>query len=322
MKRLIGLVALLTLTGAAIAADRSAAASDADARLAAIGHRLATANVGLCDRQQPRPGWMLHAVDQYLAQPVAPPRAVAEFEGPVAVALVVPGAAAARAGIAADDALVAIAGAGPLPTPPAGPPSSRTRDAAELLVADRPADRPLTTELLRGGVRRSVTIPASAGCRVTFEVLAGSGLKASSDGRVVQLSPAFFRWSDAEVAVVVAHELAHAVLHHRERLEAAGVRWGLLAEFGRNRRLFRRTEDDADRLSVALLRNAGFDPASAPAFWRAHGDAVGGGFFRARTHGSSGARAAMLEREIAAIPPGAARPWLPPVLATRGEPLN
>jgi len=321
MERLIGLAALLTLTGAAGAADRSAAASDADARLAAIGHRLATANVSLCDRRQPRPGWMLHAVDQYLAQPIAPPRPVAEFEAPVAVALVVPSGPAARAGITADEALVAI-GAQPLPAPPPGPPSSRTRDAIEALVADQPADRPLTVELLHSGVRRQVTIPASPGCRVTFEVLAGAALKASSDGRVVQLSPGFFRWTDAEVAVVVAHELSHAILHHRERLEAAGVKWGLLAEFGRNRRLFRRTEDDADRLSVALLRNAGYDPASAPAFWRAHGDAVGGGFFRARTHGSSGARAAMLDAEVAAIPPGAARPWVPPVLATRDQPLD
>ena len=168
-----------------------------------------------------------------------------------------------------------------------------------------------------------MTIAGSPGCRVTFEVVAGGGLKASSDGRVVQLSPAFFtRYTDAEIAVVVAHELSHAVLHHRERLEAAGVRWGLLAEFGRNRRLFRRTEDDADLLSVALLYNAGYDPASAAAFWRAHGGEVGGGFFRARTHGSAGARAAEMAAAAAAIPAGAARPITPPVLATRTERLD
>jgi len=292
-----------------------------DLRLATIAHRLVTANVALCRERQPATGAVLHAIDQYDAADRATVRRVFGFPAPVSVEAVVPGSAAAGA-LAAGDGVEAV-GERAVPAPGdtgGGAGTSATRDAAIALVAGLPADRPTRWRLADG---RTVTLAASPGCRAAFEVLLGPGLSASSDGRVVQLGVRFFeRYTDAEIAVVVAHELAHVILRHRVRLEAAGVKWGLLAEFGRNRRLFRRTEDEADLLGLHLLRNAGYDPASAPAFWRAHGGEVGGGFFRARTHGSAGARARALEAEIAAVPADAPTPYLPPVLATRDQPLD
>jgi predicted Zn-dependent protease len=49
---------------------------------------------------------------------------------------------------------------------------------------------------------------------------------------------------------------------------------GLFAPFGRNARLIRQSEAEADRLSLYLMDRAGYDPAAAPAFWRrvAHAD--------------------------------------------------
>lgn len=292
-----------------------------DARLAAIGYRLATANRALCRAVAPTPGWALHAIGQYGPGARDAARASFGFELPVAVELVVPGSAA-RAGVMAGDSVAAVAGRA-LPVGTASPnASSRDRDAAAALVAAEPADAPLSVTLVRGGVRRDVTIAPSPGCRAAFEVLAGNALSASSDGAVVQIGARFPRdYDDAEIAVIVAHELAHIILRHRERLDAAGVKRGLLREFGRNARLFRRTEDDADRLAVTLLYNAGYDPASAATFWREH-RGLDGGLFRSRTHGSSGARAALSAAEAADIPPGAARPFMPPVLATRDERLQ
>ncbi len=294
----------------------------ADAMLARIGYRLATANAPLCDRQAPVPGWLLHAVDQYFPQPLPKGASVDGFERPVAVALVLPGGPAAIAGVQADDGVVAVAGAVP-PLPPAGAASTRTRDAAQALVDAQPAARPLAVTLRRNGTDRAVTIPASPGCRATFEVVPGKAMTADSDGRVVRIGVRFFdRYDEADVAAVVAHELAHIVLHHRDRLTAAGANWGMFAEFGRNGRLFRRTEDEADLLGVALLRNAGWDPAAASRFWRDHGGDVDGGLFRSRTHASSGARAAAIDAAIAAMPADRSRPYVPPVLASRDEPLS
>ncbi len=315
-------IVVLSLGGAAPPSDRDAAVARADAMLARIGYRLATANATLCDRLAPTPGWMLHAVDQYLAQPLPAGATVDGFPTPVAVALVVPGAPAAMAGVRADDGVAAIMGTAPS-APSPGAPSARTRDAAQALLARQPADAAVDVTLRRDGRDRTVTIAPSTGCRATFEVVAGSAMTADSDGQVVRIGVRFFeRYDEASVATVVAHELAHVVLHHRERLSAAGVNWGMFSEFGRNGRLFRRTEDEADLLGVALLGNAGWNPRAASRFWREHGGDVDGGLFRSRTHASSKARAAAIDAAIAAMPSDRSRPYVPPVLATRGEPLG
>ncbi|GGB36143.1 hypothetical protein GCM10011380_26900 [Sphingomonas metalli] len=322
VSRLLALAAALLLLGGAAppANDDDAAVARADAALARIGWRLVTANATLCDRLAPAPGWLIHAVDQYLPQPLPAGTTVKGFAAPVAIALTVPGAPAAAAGVRADDGLVAVSGHA-VPAPSKGPPSARTRDAALALVMAEPADRPLTVTLLRDARRFDATIAASPGCRASFEVVPGRALIADSDGSVVRIGQPFLeRYGEAEAAAVVAHELAHIVLRHRARLEAAGVKWGLFSEFGRNGRLFRRTESEADLLGAALLRNAGWDAAAAPRFWREHGGEVDGGLFRSRTHPASGARADAIEAALKTAP--ATGLWRPALLATRDQPLS
>jgi hypothetical protein len=299
-----------------------AALRDADLRLATIAWRLATTNAALCDRLAPTPGLAIHAIGQYDPALRTQARAEFGFETPVAVEGVVAGSAAARAGVLQNDGLIAVNG-----EPFASEASSRAdgagRDAAAALLARQPAGRSLALSLARGGELVDVMVAASPGCRSAFEVLLGSKMEASSDGTIVQIGVRFFeRYDDEQVAVVVAHELAHTILRHRERLEAAGVKRGLLAEVGRNGRLFRRTESEADMLGMHLLRNAGYDPHVAVRFWRDHGGDVDGGLFRSRTHPSSKARAAAIEAAIAALPTDAPRPYRPPMLATRDMPLD
>ncbi|WP_375403025.1 M48 family metalloprotease [uncultured Sphingomonas sp.] len=295
----------------------------ADGRLAAIAHRLVTRNVSLCAERQPATGLVLHALDQYAPADRTAARTAFGFERPVAVELVVPGSAADVAGVRADDAVAAVGNhATPLQVA-GGAQTSATRDAAVAVLAARPADQPLRLGLIRNGVARTVTVPASPGCRAAFELLLGPKMTARADGRIVQIGVRFLeRYGDEEVAVIVAHELAHLVLLHRSRLEAAGARWGMLAELGRNGRLFRRTEEEADLLSVHLLRNGGYDPAAAPRFWREHGGDIDHGIFRSRTHPASSARAQALELEIARIPRDGGTPYTPPVLAQRDQPLR
>lgn len=295
---------------------------DVDRRMATIAWRLTTANAPLCDSLAPAPGMAIHAVGQYDPATRAAAQAAFGFAAPVAVEAVAPGSAAARAGVAEDDGLVAINGEA-VPASVSAAAASKDRDAALALLARQPAGAPLRLSLLRAGRRIQATVPASPGCRSSFEVLLGPKLEASSDGRIVQLGVRFFeRYGDDEVAAVAAHELAHVILRHPARLDAAGVKRGLLSEIGRNGRLFRQTETEADLLSVHLLRNAGYDPRVAVRFWREHGGEVDGGLFRSRTHPSSRARAVALEAEIARIPAGAPKPYRPPILATRDSPLE
>ncbi|HEU0044509.1 M48 family metallopeptidase [Sphingomonas sp.] len=321
MKIGFGVAALLLISPAA-AADTGPweAVRAVDARMASIAYRLATGNAALCRELQPVPGLQLHAIDQYGAASRAAVRTAFGFTQPVQVEAVVPDSPAAAAGVMADDAVVMI-GDDAVPAPAGEAATSMTRDAALALLAEQEVTAPLRLTLERAGQLRTATIAPSPGCASGFEVLLGSGMTARSDGRTVQVGARYFeRLDDQQVAAVVAHELAHTILRHRVRLEAAGVRWGVLAQFGRNARLFRHTEEEADRLSVHLLHNADYDPHAAVRFWAGEGGRIAGGLFRGPTHPPTKTRINMIAAEIAVLPP--AGPSLPPLLAGRDEPLR
>ena len=319
--------AALAVAAPAVAADPDTAATfdalrQVDGRMAAIAYRLTTANAPLCRSLTPTPGWAIHSLGQYDPALRDQARASFGFETPIAVEAVVPGSAAAKAGVRAGDSIVSVDGRPIGSGAPGKDASSAARDAAVEQIAGLPADQPLAVELMREGRTRTVTIPASPGCRSAFEVLLGPGMTASADGRIVQIGVRFFeRYNDDEVAVVIAHELSHNILRHAARLEAAGVKRGLLSEVGRNGRLFRLTEDQADLLGAYLLRNAGYDPQIAVRFWREHGGDVDGGLFRSRTHPSSSARAKALEAAIATMPAGQGF-YAPPLAAEADRPLQ
>ncbi|WP_375429280.1 M48 family metalloprotease [uncultured Sphingomonas sp.] len=290
----------------------------ADGRLAAIGYRLATSNVSLCNRLQPTTGVVVHGLAQYDVGGRDAARRTFGFETPVAVEAVVAGAPADRAGVRPDDALVAVGDV----RVQAGEEGIVDRDRAlDLLEGGDPA-APVALTLRRAGEDRTVVVTPTPACRARFELLLGRGSFAGSDGRVVHMGEGFFeRHSDEEITVIVAHELAHVILRHPERLTAAKVDRGLLRELGRNGRIHRRTEREADELGVHLLANAGYDPASAARFWRERGGEIDAGPFRARTHPSSKARAEALDLVARSIA-GRAKPTRPALLATRDEPLD
>lgn len=293
-----------------------------DMRVATIGYRLATANVALCDRRQPATGAQLTTAEQYAPSFRATARDVLGFgRESVAVEGVVAGSPAAQAGVRAGDSLTGIAGVSlPAPLAADAPASTARLVAIETGVAALSPDRPIRFDLVRAGQPRAAVVRPAPACRSRFELLLSDRIEASANGAMVQIGSRFLEYDDEGLAVIIAHELAHNILHHTDRLKAAGVNMGLLSEFGKSGRLNRRTEDEADELSVALLANAGYDPASAARFWRGPGKKIGGGLFRSRTHGSPEARAAIMDRAAAAIA-GKPKPVVPALVATRDQPL-
>ena len=290
-----------------------------DVRLAGVAERMLGANSALCRRLMPLTGLVLHSRDQYRAEVAGD----AFANGSVAVAGVVPGSPAAGAAVASRDGLVAIVGHSTSAMTAVG--EAPLRDTAFDVLADQPAPGPIALTLARGGEERALSIDASAGCRALVEIRAADSLDARSDGRVIQVNYGLaLAATDAELAVVFAHELGHLVLEHRRRLEAAGVEKGFFGEFGRNQRLNRQVEVEADRISVHLLANAGYDPAIAPAFWRSKlGRRAGGGILRSSTYPSAEGRARQLEREIADFLAGGSGPsWPGHLLARRDAPFD
>lgn len=270
-----------------------------DMRVATIGYRLATANAARCAVLQPQTGLLIHAREQYgLA-------AQAVLDGPgtdVTVLGVVPGSAAAAAAIEAGDAIVAVNGkAVPRATETA---ESYVRVAATLDLIDAAAGAgPVTFDLMRDGAAVRVTVKPQPACASRFQVVPDREVNASADGALVTVTSALADYAseEGELAVVVAHELAHNILGHRARLDAAKVSRGFFGRFGRNAARIRETEIEADRMSVALLATAGYDPRAAIGFYTRFDKDHGHGIFAAATHLRGTKRTALIESEIARI---------------------
>jgi len=320
---------LLSLAVAAFAAPVAAAAPAADAeggiyaelaaleaRVAAIGFRLTTANVGWCPVRQAQFGWIWG--DPRLYDGKHRGAALAAYGAGTSdlpfLAAVAPESPAGRAGLHVGDAIAAVGGAGAV-APEGDDPFARIA-AFETAAAALPAAAPAT--LARGGGHRVAIMPV-AGCVSDFRVEARDRASGAADGRLVLISAGLARFAadGDELAAAVAHELAHNILRHRERLDAADVDRGLFKDFGRSARLFRQTEVEADRLSVWLMRGAGYDPQAAVRFWRRFGTRGGPVLIQPGTHPRWRDRVRSIEEEIAAIraADAAGRPLDPPLIA-------
>jgi predicted Zn-dependent protease len=165
-------------------------------------------------------------------------------------------------------------------------------------------------ELLRDGQRLTYVLRPVLGCAARGRLARSNQPNAFADGRYAIMTTRMldFVAGEDELAVVMAHELAHNLLGHPQRLDAQNVPHGILRGFGKNAGRVRVTEEEADRLSLKLLWAAGYDVSAAIPFWRrlyARYDPIPIPKFM-RTHPSLGARERMIKRaieELGARPP-------------------
>lgn len=276
---------------------------DLDGRVSDAGFRLAVANAALCVPAERLSGLSLHALDQYGADFRDAAKSAFGLGDHMAVLTVTTDGPAARAGLRPDDAILAIDG---ISTAASAAEKRGSYDRVEMFT-----DR-LNAALSRGDVMLSVarrgqhvaiTMSGVRGCGSRFQVVPAKKLNAAADGNYVQLSSSLVQYArdDDELAAILAHELAHNILRHRVRLDRAGVPGGLLRNFGNNARRVRATEEEADRLSVRLMINGGYDPDAAVRFWQRFGPEQGRGIFASATHPGWRKRVAILQAEIAAL---------------------
>ena len=273
-----------------------------DQRVATVGFRLAVASNGWCADPAWLPGLELHDVTQYGSEwRQAAIDAFGLDDDPAVLALAADGPAA-RAGLQLDDHVTSLDGA-PLPSPAGVTQGSFDRESRILDAIDSAfADGEARLDVRRGDAATTIEIHAQRGCPTRFQLIPAARLNALADGLYVQVTTALADYvaDDDELAAVLAHEFAHNLLHHRARLDAAHVARGFFGNFGRNARLIRETEDEADRLSVYLMDRAGYDPEGAVRFWSRFGRR-GLSFLSAPTHSNWRQRIALFEAEIAAI---------------------
>lgn len=271
---------------AALAVAPEAAALDdlarQDARVAEAAFRLSVANADLCPQTGPLTGLVLHAASQYGEE--IRPHAVRRFHlgDTPSILAVAPGGPADRAGLAPGDRLLAIGGRPAPAAAPSGEASYAVVAAAEEAL--RAGTQTLT--ISRDGETHEVLLTPVTGCAYPVQTVPDGKLNASADGRRVSISTelAAFTADDDELAVVIAHELAHNVLRHPPRTLGA-----------------RRQEREADRLGLYLAARAGYDIEAAAPFWRRFGSRSLAARLGVVTHPSAGSRARVVERIAAEI---------------------
>ena len=275
---------------------------DLDARVATIGHRLAVSGVDLCGDRAWLPGLALHDLSQYGADyRAAAIRAFGLDAGPGVLALAA-GGPAEQAGLRRDDIILGLDDAA---LPGGEDVGTRTFERMEAILDAFDAafaDGVAAIGISRGGQRIRIEVRGERGCASRFQLIPSRQLNALADGRYVQVTTAIGAYveTDDELAAVLAHELAHNILRHRARLDAAGVQRGVLGNFGRNARLIRETEEEADRFSIYLLDRAGYDLDAVLAFWERFGRR-GLNFLGSPTHGSWRARVARMRAEADSV---------------------
>lgn len=220
-----------------------------DALVQTIGWRLSHANAAYCPRGAPGIGLLLGDV-QTFSDP-AGTRAYYGLSGDIAVAAVAAGSPAEAAGLAVNTVVTSVVGTPIGPAPRQGS-WDRVWALQSRLEQAAARDGEVALTLADG---RAVTVKAAPSCGVRFilDDAKNNAAATRSEVRIGREALDQLGGDEAMIAAMLAHELAHAALDH-ETLLGPG-KWPTAA--------VRRTEREADRLSVWILANAGYDPAAA-----------------------------------------------------------
>jgi hypothetical protein len=260
-----------------------------DQLVQSIGWKLARANARFCARAGPGVGIMLQDARTFDDPALA--RAVYGLSGDIGSAAIAADGPAAATGLPLNATLTAIDGLAitslPEPRPGHWDRQMALQDRLEQAVRRKGAVTLTLAGPLAGG--QSLTISGQTVCTVRFLMDDSTG-NAGANRDIVRIGRPMAEalgWDEAEVAALMAHEMAHAVLDHQTWLAHGGST--------------RKAEREADRLSVWLLANAGYDPQAAPRWIAKIGPRYQIGFLVSPSHGGWRTRARDMTAEIATM---------------------
>ncbi|MES2831034.1 MAG: M48 family metallopeptidase [Pseudomonadota bacterium] len=190
---------------------------------------------------------------------------------------VLSGGSAAQAGLKPGDILLNVEDK----AMPQGPNAERV--AAALLGPMVNSRSTVRITLQRGSETIPINVALTPACAYNIELGNADNVNAYSDGARVMVTRGMmnFARSDAELAYVIAREMAHAALGHPGRLRMSATLGGIIDNLIRIRpdlsviggtsgvKPFTQDVDAAaDTLSLYLLARAGYEIDSAPRFWQ------------------------------------------------------
>ena len=300
----VGKTRTLASSSGLLHADVAVPGREQDARVAAIAFRLARAGIARCPQLVPGNGLILQHLSQFRPADRAGQAASLSLDRGPGVAVVVPGAPAAMAGVEAGDVVLAIGGR-PVPAEtgldrPFDADAARSRADAVLDLLDRAGPGPFSLDLLRNGATLSVRLTPVPVCPSRVHLARSAQVNAYADGIHVFLTSRLVSLADTDdqLAFIVGHEMAHNVLGHAALLRAADVERGIGRALGAKGALVKRTEDEADALGAELMLDAGYNPVAGAAVLNQAGGALRIGFLD--DHRSASDRIAAVRALVAA----------------------
>jgi predicted Zn-dependent protease len=266
-----------------------------DQRVADTAWRIASRNADTCPKLWAALGVSLHHVRQY--EPAYRAAAQAAFGldgGYPSILAVAEGSPASAAGLKPSDTVRAVNGAD-LADKGRGQTSAASYDAVSAAMAALealPKQGAAILSIERGGHRLEVSVTPQNVCRSRVELAPGNTINANANGLVAQISGRLVNWieSDDELALVIAHEMAHNLLDHPKRLSEKSALSGLATSLGLAGKAQRQMEMDADRMGIIMAASAGYDYKIAPDFWARLNSNAPLAAFLATTHPKTRAR--------------------------------
>lgn len=270
-------------------------------RVDAVAFRIRTANRADCR------GWESAQIGLHAATPQSLPRKYQSYSREAldltwtrpTVISVVEGSPAAQAGIVMGDEIIALNGELIPLTGTAGWMAGWLKHHGA---------RPLQANIRRDGDDRTVTINPVMGCAIPIVYMTDDAVNAATDGKRIIISSAIVTMAktDAQLAHIIGHELAHANLGHLDKqLVNRAIGWaggtaidlGFLSggistggAFGKEftkagaRAFSVGFEREADYVGAYYAVRAGYDLDGVEEFWRAMGLAHPGSIRLGETH--------------------------------------
>lgn len=296
-------------------------ALDAQLRLMDVAAPLLMAATPICpDDHQPLIGLSAVNADGFEGEYRTAAASLFGLDDRLKVTGVHPGTPALDAGFVVGDILVSIDGDAIARGSNA---AQNWRTALKEAVARDPEGFDMVVE--RAGAPKVLHVVPVTACGYPVEIARSEAINAAADGEKVMVTRGMLRFteSDAELGLVVAHEIAHNAMGHldaRAQNAVGGAAGGLVldilaAAVGVNTGgAFTRAgidagsgayslefEQEADYVGLYILARAGAPFAEAPVFWRRMATIDPAGVETATTHPTSPARFVALEQAVAEI---------------------
>lgn len=300
-------------------------------RLRSIAHPLLKAALPLCGK------WVTTRLGVTVINIHAYPREYQEaaralgFSDTLTIVVVATGSAAERANLKVGDRLIGAEG-GPAPY---GPTASADFSSWVTAKPPRRGEPALASKAYRFVVRRAnspsayrdlpIDVQSDTICAYGAVALKNAALNAWADGQQIVLTTAMMRFAstDDELAVIVAHEIAHNAMRHIDAkktnagfgailgaiVDVAAASQGVntggdFAKQGAAIGAMTYSQDferEADYVGLYILARSGRPFATSPDFWRRMAQETPGSIKYASTHPTSAERFVRLEKTVAEI---------------------